>query len=329
MNNLGIVIIGRNEGERLWNCLNSLPCDLNKKSVIYVDSGSIDKSVELAQTLGYSTLSLDLTTPCSAARARNEGFTFLIQNHPDVHYVQFIDGDCELCDGWLGEALFYFSQYDLCSVVAGRTIEKFPDISVYNLLCDLEWGSPAGIVSSCGGIFMARTDSFLQVEGFNSTILAGEEPELCYRLRNLGFEIHRLDIPMVLHDASMTKFSQWWKRSMRSGLAYAQGFSLHGKDKGNFCLKDLLRIWLWAFFLPLGILSLATIYSPWNLSLLAIYPCQILRIAISANARFTNAKKSLLYAFFNMLGKFPQFLGQMSFWMSKFLKKNSQLIEYK
>lgn len=329
MKDFGIVIIGRNEGERLLRCFASIPNGVPRNTIIYVDSGSIDRSVEIAQSLGIGIVRLDMSSPCSAARARNDGFQYLVQHQPNLHFVQFIDGDCELCEGWLDTALNYFSKHNECGIVAGRTIEKYPDQSVYNRLCDLEWLTPAGIVTSCGGIFMARTDAFHKVGGFNQNMFAGEEPELCYRLRILGWEIHRLDAPMVFHDAGMTQFSQWWKRSMRSGSAYAQGYALHGRGKEKYCLTNSLRIWLWAFFVPIGILFFTAFFSPWWLCCLMAFPVQIWRIALSVNSRFNNRKLSLLYAFFNMLGKFPQLCGQLSYWTKRLLNNSSQLIEYK
>lgn len=46
---LGVVVIGRNEGERLKRCLASLLGNVDQ--IVYVDSGSTDGSVQLAQGL--------------------------------------------------------------------------------------------------------------------------------------------------------------------------------------------------------------------------------------------------------------------------------------
>src|SRR3990170_3982962 len=91
---LGIVAIGRNEGERLRACLRSVVGD--NRVVVYVDSGSTDGSVEMARSMGAEVVELDLATPFTAARARNEGFHRLEQLNPNVAFVQFVDGDCEV-----------------------------------------------------------------------------------------------------------------------------------------------------------------------------------------------------------------------------------------
>ena len=57
MNDLGVVAIGRNEGERLRSCLLALgPQSL---PIVYVDSGSTDGSPDLAVSLGVAVVEFD------------------------------------------------------------------------------------------------------------------------------------------------------------------------------------------------------------------------------------------------------------------------------
>src|SRR5690349_18516545 len=102
---LGVVAIGRNEGERLRLCLESLIRSATVRGDVYVDSGSTDGSVALAQSLGVDVVHLDLTEKFTAARARNAGWRRLVQLYPDIRYVQFVDGDCEVVEGWLEKSL--------------------------------------------------------------------------------------------------------------------------------------------------------------------------------------------------------------------------------
>ena len=94
MPKIGIVIIGRNEGERLIRCIQSLHEYI--ANTVYVDSASTDHSVEAANNLGAHTLALDMLKPFTAARARNAGFAQLLKIFPDTEFVQFVDGDCEV-----------------------------------------------------------------------------------------------------------------------------------------------------------------------------------------------------------------------------------------
>ena len=329
MSDLGVVIIGRNEGERLRRCFASIPASVPREALVYVDSGSTDGSVALARSLGLLVVELEMSTPFTAGRARNEGFNHLIARHSDLRFVQFIDGDCELCEGWLEVAMAFLDRYLRCGIAAGRTIEKHPEQSIYNLLCDLEWKTALGKVATCGGIFMIRKDLFKEVGGFNPVVTAGEEPELCYRLRKQDWEVHRLDSPMVLHDAAMTRFSQWWKRAVRSGYSYAQGYALHGGYQSGLGLKDSLRIWFWGLLLPVAITMQLVVFGPRFILLFLIYPVQVGRVALKTNQRFGRWRHALTYAIFNTLGKWPQLYGQMKFWAGKACRKPSSLIEYK
>ncbi len=227
MNSVGVVVIGRNEGNRLKQCLLSV---IGKgRTVVYVDSGSTDGSVELALSLGVNVVELDLSIPFTAARARNAGFEYLLQMEHIVDFVQFVDGDCLVVNGWFEQAIETLSAKPEVVVVCGRRREEFPTNSVYNRLCDIEWDTPVGEAKACGGDAMMRVSALKQVEGFNPTLIAGEEPELCVRLRQSGGQIIRINAEMTLHDAQIMHLRQWLKRSVRNGHAYAEGAWLHGR----------------------------------------------------------------------------------------------------
>ena len=123
--NVGVVVIGRNEGERLKRCLESLGGVVGQ--VVYVDSGSTDGSVEMARAMGVEVLGLDMGTAFTAARARNEGFGRLREMVAGVAYVQFMDGDCELAGGWLHESATFLGEHDGVAAVCGRLREKHPE----------------------------------------------------------------------------------------------------------------------------------------------------------------------------------------------------------
>src|SRR5262249_32042624 len=135
--NVGVVAIGRNEGQRLKRCLISVVGIA--RYVVYVDSGSTDGSVELARSLGADVVELDPRIPFAPGRARNEGFRRLRELCPDVRYVQFVDGDCEVVSGWLAKAAAFAAEHADIAVVAGRRRELYPERSVYNLMCAIEW----------------------------------------------------------------------------------------------------------------------------------------------------------------------------------------------
>jgi GT2 family glycosyltransferase len=323
---IGVVVIGRNEGERLKGCLKSLVGRV--KSIVYVDSGSSDGSLEYAQSLGVDVVSLDMTIPFSAGRARNEGFEQLRKHQHELTYVQFIDGDCEVAEGWLTAAHDFLEKETGFAVVAGRRHEKFPERSVYNQLCDIEWDTPVGETEVCGGDFMIRAETFAQVKGFNPSVVAGEEPDMCYRLRKQGWKIFRLDHSMTHHDAAITRFSQWWRRTVRCGHAYAQGYDLHRSDGEGYCLRLSIKSWIWALVIPVMVLVLTLTGGPLFLLLLGFYPLQFIKITRDVNQRLKSGKLSAIYAIFTVLAKWPQLIGQMLFVKRKLMGKKPSIIEY-
>ncbi len=164
MTTFGAVVIGRNEGDRLKRCLDSVRSSPNR--VVYVDSGSADDSVAVARACAVIVVELDLHTPFTAARARNEGFQKLIQMQPALDYVFFVDGDCEVVPGWLEKSKQFLDQHGDVAVVSGLRRERFPEKSIYNLLIDIEWREYLfGDVKICGGDALIRISAFHQVKG--------------------------------------------------------------------------------------------------------------------------------------------------------------------
>lgn len=316
---LGVVVIGRNEGERLRWCLNSVlpftPC------TVYVDSGSTDGSTALATQLGAHVHELDMSRPFTAARARNAGFRHLVSLHPDVRFVQFVDGDCEIVAGWLTAAAGFLRDQPQHAVVCGRRRERDPERSVYNRLCDEEWNTPIGDARSCGGDAMMRVSALVDVGGYRDDLIAGEEPELCVRLRQAGWRIHRLDQEMTLHDAAMTSARQWWTRTVRSGYAFAQGASIHGAPPERHWVRETRRAWFWAGLLPLGIVLSVALLGPSGAFLGLAYPLQWLRLFL----RTRSAPAST----FLLAGKFAELWGALKFFRAHRRGVAGTIIEYK
>jgi len=321
--NVGVVVIGRNEGMRLQRCLDSLVDNAGR--VVYVDSGSMDGSAGMARAMGIEVVDLDMRIPFTAARARNEGFWRLRALATDVVYVQFVDGDCELVEGWMTKAAQFLDDHEDVAAVCGRLREKHPEQTVYNMLCDIEWDRPVGEAKACGGISMMRVVAFESVQGFRGDVLAGEEPELCVRLRAAGWRIWRLGDEMALHDAAMTRFRQWWKRSKRAGHAYAEGAWLHGAAPERYYVSEARRALVWGILLPIFVLASAFVH-PLYLGLLSIYPLQVIRIATRGGLA---GSKAWWRAAFLVIASFPVGLGLLSFLLNRILRKRGARIEYK
>ncbi len=331
---IGVVAIGRNEGERLERCLKSLLGQVDR--VVYVDSGSTDRSIALAKSLGVEVVELDMSQPFTMARGRNVGFAKLVSAFPDLEYVQFIDGDCELVEGWIDSAREELDRHSEAVVVCGRRRERYPDASIYNRLTDMEWDGPVGEVTACGGDAMMRVEAFQAVGGFNGSMIAGEEPELCVRLRYSGGKIIRLPIEMTLHDAAMERFGQWWKRTTRAGHAYVEGAAMHGRGRFGHNVRQARSVLFWGGLVPMAVVVVAILgiaVSEWawvGAAVLAMgYPVLVWRVYRHRCRHADEAKDAFLYAVFCVLGKLPQAIGVLQYSLNRLLGRRSTLIEYK
>lgn len=314
------VAIGRNEGERLIRCLDSLNA-AGFRHMVYVDSGSTDGSIAAAEARGAIVVRLDVTQPFTAARARNAGVAALPQGAGDPDFIQFVDGDCILDPGWIPLASRFLRDNDAVAVVCGRRREVAPEASVFNRMIDMEWDTPLGQVRSCGGDALMRATAFRDVKGFNPALIAGEEPELCVRLRAAGWQIWRLDTEMTRHDAAIHRLGQWWRRARRAGHAFAEGAALHGAPPERHNVVQTRRALTWGLAIPLAAILGGLLVHPLLLALLLALPLQALRLWQRDG---DPARAALL-----TLGKMPEALGVLEYWGKRMTGKSGRIIEYK
>ena len=311
---LGIIVIGRNEGESLRRSLASVPKD-DRIIPLYVDSGSTDGSVELASSLGVEVHELDPVRPFSPARARGEGVDILLGLHPDLEFIQFVDGDCELYKNWITTAVKHFEKKTEVAIVCGHLSEKEPERSVYNWLSSLQWKRPAGDIESCGGIFMMRSGVYRSVGGFNRQLMTREEKDLCDRVHSLGYRIQRIPEAMAIHDSGLLSFRQWWQRAVWGGYGDALQIS---NRKGRLSREHLHRVrryLTWPVVVPLlavlGLLGSA--WSTWmlllTLSCLLSFGLLFARIMIRRLLVGDSLGTAITYAFFMILRKFASGYG--------------------
>jgi GT2 family glycosyltransferase len=176
---------------------------------------------------------------------------------------------------------------------------------------------------------MVRAKTFAAVEGFNTSVVAGEEPEMCLRIRRLGYKILRISEDMAWHDAAMTSFGQWFRRAVRSGHAYAQGAALHGLGREKYCLRECARIWLWALVIPILITTLAIFVSEWFALGILLYAASTWRTARAARHWVDRRQDAWIFATACAIAKFPQLIGQWIFITRALRGKGPTIIEHK
>jgi glycosyltransferase involved in cell wall biosynthesis len=325
---VGVIVIGRNEGDRLKACLRSLPAG---SDIVYVDSGSTDDSVAFARAQGFRVVELSTERGFTAARARNAGLDALAGE--PLTFVQMVDGDCEVDERWIATARAALEAEPDLAIVFGRRRERFPERSIYNRLCDEEWNVPIGEARSCGGDALFRLAPLVAADGYNGNIIAGEEPDLCFRLRSAGWRIRRIDAEMTRHDAAMTRYGQWWRRALRSGHAFAENHYRHPEDAR--WAQQVKSFVIWGGIIPALVVALALAglawpplgWAGWLLALL--YPLQIARLAWRKWRAGADPSFALASAFFLTLGKLAQFSGWRRYHRNRRAARASTIIEYK
>jgi GT2 family glycosyltransferase len=209
-------------------------------------------------------------------------------------------------------------------LVCGWRREKYPDRSSYNATCDREWNGPVGSILECGGDFLIRAASFRAIGGFRADLIAGEEPELCLRLREQNWQIWRLAQEMTLHDANILRFSQWWRRSVRAGHAFAEVSTLHRRSPKRIWRRNTVRALCWVSLAPAAVLG--GVINPWFLVLLPAYPASVARQAIRNGSL---QQPNWQDATFFMLAKFAEAQGILKYYLLRAARRRSELIEYK
>lgn len=320
---VSVVVIGRNEGERLVRCLASvMPLGAE---VIYVDSASTDGSPERAAALGARVLRVQPARPCAAA-GRNAGW-----RAATGELVLFLDGDTELHPDFVLRALLVFGDPDV-AVVWGHRRESHPSQSVYVRVLDLDWIYPPGDTEFCGGDALVRRSVLERTGGFDETLIAGEEPELCRRIRASGYRIVHIDAPMTTHDLAICSFRAYWQRAFRAGHAYAEIAERFAGTADPLWQRESrrnLRHGAALLALPL-LLVVAYVVHP--VAAAVLVGLALLGLARSARRCAWKTRSWTtrpLYAVHSHLQQIPILLGQLAYRRNRRRGVLQQLIEYK
>jgi cellulose synthase/poly-beta-1,6-N-acetylglucosamine synthase-like glycosyltransferase len=326
---VSVVIIGRNEGQRLQRCIASvqmahwgtLPHD-----VWYVDSRSSDNSVAQAKAQGVHTLVLP-EGPMCAAKARNAGWQAAAGE-----FILFLDGDTELHPDFVQHALQALGNASLCAAWGHRR-ESNPQQSVYTKVLDLDWIYPPGITPYFGGDVLVRRSALAQVGGFDATLNAGEEPELCARLRAKGWKILHIDVPMTQHDLAVRSFKAYTRRCYRSGIAYAevaQRMQVLGDALWQHeARRDLVHGLLYAASPALLALAFG-LHAAAGVVLGCLGVAMLLRSTWRCRDRAAGSVTlALQYALHSHLQKIPAFFGQLAWRRAHARKQSLALVNYK
>lgn len=326
---VAVVVIGRNEGDRLVRCLESVwAVDYpgSALDVIYVDSQSTDDSIDQAKQLNARVLEVNPERPCAAV-GRNAGW-----RATDAPFVLFLDGDTVLDPGFIRTALDAFTEDH--AVVFGHRREIATGDSLYNRVLDLDWIWPVGEVDFCGGDALMRRDALEAVDGYDESLIAGEEPDMCGRMRDIGYRVLHIDAAMTGHDMAMHRFSQYWRRATRTGHAYSEVSRRFADTPDRFWTAESRRNYVHAGVLSgtpvaVGAATLATRSALPAVGAALFWSAIVARSATRAAWKQADLGTRVLYGVHSHFQQLPIALGQLSERASRLRGERKGLIEYK
>lgn len=324
---LALVVIGRNEGERLRRCLESIRS--HAESSVYVDSGSSDGSAALARSLGIHTIELDASQPFTAARGRNAGLAHVLRERPSAQFVQFVDGDCVVRPGWLDAASRFLAHHPDVAAVIGQLRERCADDSLLNRIIDMDWDFAAGDTDAIGGVAMIRVSDLQKVGGWRSNLVVGEDMDLGMRLRMSGRRLVCLPESMALHEMGIRTVGELWRRAVRSGYGYAELAALHGRTRCRRWLRRTLSNLVYGAILPLVLAMLLFVWWPLSCLVAGAYPLLATRMALQRWRRGDSFGLAVLYGLATVAYKFAGAVGAIRFLAHRATGQSARLFEYK
>jgi cellulose synthase/poly-beta-1,6-N-acetylglucosamine synthase-like glycosyltransferase len=325
---VSVVVIGRNEGARLRDCFTSIKniehegYDLE---YIYSDSGSTDNSLEIAAEFGIPALALKPEFP-TAALGRNAGW-----RASKGDFILFLDGDSAVEPDFLSQALPWFEDPKL-AVLFGWRRERYPEHSIFNRVLDLDWCCDIGIAPFCGGDAIFRRKVLEQTGGYDYSLIAGEEPDLCRRLRDFGYYIRCVEKVMSKHDLAMYRWKQYWRRLLRAGHAFAEISARYRNTSEPIWLSEsrhnMAIAVIQTIAMMLTLVLIFVLHSLWPLVVLGIAAMLLTlntmwRRSYLKTDRFT----LLLYSIHGHMQQIPIAVGQIGWLLTR--KRQQRLIEYK
>ncbi len=319
---IGVVIIGVNVSRYIGDCIRSVrAADYPQEliTIAYVDGGSTDDSAHRALAAGdIQLIELNDLHP-TPGRGRNAGWKAMT-----TPLIQFLDADTLIDPKWFRKAIVHF-EGNIVAVCGGRK-ERYPKKNFFHRLTELEWRYEIGLCRYFGGDVLLRRQVLEETKGFDESLVAGEDPELSYRIRHLGYQILRLDAPMTTHDINMSSLRQYFKRAFRSGYAYAEIGIRFMKNQEKMWQRELIRITA-TVLLQLGILLAGSAmgYSRVALGLaILVFLRPFFRLGKVCDRFDVSLPMGLLYAAHTSIVIYPQFFGVVRYLAGRILERPLQ-----
>jgi glycosyltransferase involved in cell wall biosynthesis len=186
--NVTVVIIGKNEALHLRRTFASV-CKV-AKNIIFVDSDSIDNSIDIAKEFNIPVILKVKASYGTAALSRSIGATFA-----KTEYIQFLDGDETIEESWLPKAIpFLEKNHEIGGVHGFKKVFKENDKDFYILSDGKDWEP-----DYLQGAFLIKRAVYEASGGMETRIFGEEERDLYLRVKSKGFKLMHKNELMASH----------------------------------------------------------------------------------------------------------------------------------
>nr|WP_321409395.1 glycosyltransferase family 2 protein [uncultured Carboxylicivirga sp.] len=239
--NISFIVIGRNEGERLIKCLNSIRLSIEtlnlEAEIIYVDSQSTDHSIEIAKKQ-FDCRVFKITGKYNSAIARNIGV-----NESKSENLIFLDGDMELQSSFLPVILD--EKGDLkYEFVSGNFVNYYYSIDgnlIHQDYYKKIYCAEDSYQSTTGGLFAIKRKLWNDVGGMNVKFKKGQDLDLGYRLARKGFLLLRKkEVMAVHHTIDYQEVKRLWKSFQSGAAVYPRAILYRTHFTNKYVLKRML-----------------------------------------------------------------------------------------
>lgn len=256
---VSIIIKALNEEQRIAaaieSALNALPD--GQGEVILADSGSTDRTIEIAQNYPITIVQIEAPAKPSCGLGPQLGYQY-----SDTPFICLMDGDTELAPDFITQARHYLQDNPRTAGVTGHVMERNTDSLEYVRRGLRKTAYKAvGTIDriNCGGLYRRAA---IEEVGYLSdrNLHSYEEYDLGVRLRSKGWALFRLDRRFVFHtghsvNAYKLLLRRWQSKYIR-GIGELLRSSI-GKPHFKTLFAELpeLRLWMviyaWLIFMAL------------------------------------------------------------------------------
>lgn len=193
---VSIVIIGRNEERGIGECVGAALVaaeQIGGAEIIFVDSASTDKTVEIVKSLGVRVISMKPTMKLSPSAGR-----FVGSQYANGEFILFLDADTLVYKDFLPAAIKQFEKDESIGGIngflddLGEKGELLNDVEErFNEITDVKWLR--------GPCCFYRREALQKSGSFNPYLAVEEEAELGLRLIKNGWKLKLMPISMACH----------------------------------------------------------------------------------------------------------------------------------